>query len=91
MSQKPKQTFLEKCYKDKNGKVIIGQSPNVPIIVWGVSRIILLVLEKNTTAYTTVSHIAFGSLFTWAWLELFSGANYFRRAAGIVVLLVIIF
>ena len=31
--------------------------------------------------------IAFGSLFTWAWEELFQGVNYFRRALGFLVLI----
>ncbi|HEY9908282.1 MAG TPA: hypothetical protein V6D18_11845 [Thermosynechococcaceae cyanobacterium] len=31
--------------------------------------------------------MAFGSLFTWAWLELFQGVNYFRRSLGLIVLL----
>jgi hypothetical protein len=30
--------------------------------------------------------VAFGSLFTWAWEELFQGVNYFRRALGLIVL-----
>jgi hypothetical protein len=30
--------------------------------------------------------LAFGSLFTWAWEELFQGVNYFRRALGFLVL-----
>jgi hypothetical protein len=28
-----------------------------------------------------------GALFTWAWLELFQGINYFRRALGAIVLI----
>jgi hypothetical protein len=30
--------------------------------------------------------VAYGSLFTWAWLELFQGVNYFRRSLGLLVL-----
>jgi hypothetical protein len=34
--------------------------------------------------------LAFGSLFTWAWEELFQGVNYFRRALGLLVLVSLI-
>jgi hypothetical protein len=34
--------------------------------------------------------VANGSLFTWAWLELFQGVNYFRRAIGLGVFIAII-
>jgi hypothetical protein len=34
--------------------------------------------------------IAFGAIFTWAWLELFDGVNYFRRALGATVLIGVI-
>jgi hypothetical protein len=32
--------------------------------------------------------VAFGAIFTWAWLETFSGVNNFRRGLGIVVLII---
>jgi hypothetical protein len=31
------------------------------------------------------SLLANGSLFTWAWMELFQGVNYFRRGLGLAV------
>ncbi len=34
--------------------------------------------------------VANGSLFTWAWMELFQGVNYFRRSLGLIVLIGII-
>nr|WP_223805582.1 hypothetical protein [Pseudanabaena sp. UWO310] len=37
-----------------------------------------------------LSLLAFGALFTWAWLELFDGVNYFRRLLGLLVLLLAI-
>jgi hypothetical protein len=39
---------------------------------------------------TGLEALAFGSLFTWAWLELFQGVNYFRRALGLGVLIGVI-
>jgi hypothetical protein len=36
---------------------------------------------------TGLEMIAFASLFTWAWGELFEGVNYFRRGLGLMVIL----
>jgi len=47
----------------------------------------LLALIFTTGKINTVLDVlANGSLFTWAWLELFQGVNYFRRALGLIVL-----
>lgn len=84
------QTFIEKCYKDRHGKVTLAQKPNVPIIVWAICRIALLFVktgESTSTLHNTLDIVAFGALFTWAWLELFDGANYARRLLGLVVLI----
>lgn len=84
-----KQSFIEKCYKDDQGKVSFAQPPNLPIIVWVVS-VVLQKLISNGTIYNLVSVIGFGALFTWAWLEIFQGSNYFRRILGLVVLIMAI-
>jgi hypothetical protein len=80
--------FIDKCFKDKNGNVVLGQKPNLPIIVWLVTLILKLFI--NGTLYNIVDIIGFGALFTWAWLELFDGVNYLRRVFGFFVLLVLI-
>ena len=78
-------TLFDKIFRDSNGNIVIAQPPNLPIIVWGVARLLKL---GFTTGLINVGLdlIAFGSLFTWAWLELFQGVNYFRRMLGFVVL-----
>lgn len=85
-----KQTFLEKCYKDKKGAVVIGQRPNAPIILWAISRVTLLVISSESVMYKLVEAFAFGMLFVWAWLELTSGVTYGRRALGGIVLLFVL-
>ena len=80
-----KQSFIEKCYKDKNGKVTLAQTPNLPIIV-GLLAGLLRSAVAHGTVHSVLDLIAFGALFTWAWLELFQGSNYFRRLLGAVVL-----
>ncbi len=77
--------MLDKIFCDREGKVVLAQMPNLLLIVWIVTSLLRLVL---TTGKVNIGleAIAFGSLFTWAWEELFQGVNYFRRALGLLVL-----
>jgi hypothetical protein len=79
-------TFVDKVFRDSNGEIVIAQPPNLPIIVWGVTSLLKLVFTSGEVS-TVLDAVAFGSLFTWAWEELFQGVNYFRRALGFVVLI----
>lgn len=78
-------TLLDKIFRDREGKVLLAQMPNLPLIVWIVASLLRLIY---TTGKVNIGleAIAFGSLFTWAWEELFQGVNYFRRALGVLVL-----
>lgn len=83
--RKVKKSFVDKCIKDKNNNIVLAQKPNLLIIVW----IITVVSNPflNGELKSLVGLISFGVLFAWAWLELFDGVNYFRRAIGLVVLI----
>lgn len=78
-------TLFDRTFRDSDGKIVIAQMPNLPLIVWLAATILQLVLPSGKLN-TGFDLIAFGSLFTWAWQELFQGVNYFRRALGLVVL-----
>lgn len=82
-------TLLDRTFRDSNGNIVIAQPPNLPILVW-LSATALQFLVTNSNLQRGLEAIAFGSLFTWAWLELFQGVNYFRRSLGLIVLLVVI-
>ena len=82
-------TLFDKIFRDSNGNLVIAQPPNLPIIVWGVASLLKLIFTSGFINLG-LDLIAFGSLFTWAWLELFQGVNYFRRALGLSVLIGII-
>ncbi|MBH8574609.1 hypothetical protein I8752_16580 [Nostocaceae cyanobacterium CENA369] len=82
-------TLIDKTFRDSNGNIVIAQMPNPPLIVWIVTSLLSLIIT-NGTINTVLDVVADGSLFTWAWLELFEGVNYFRRALGIAVLIGII-
>lgn len=79
-------TTFDKIFRDSNGQIVIAQTPNLPLIVWGVATLLQLIVTTGKIN-TGLDLIAFGSLFTWAWEELFQGVNYFRRALGLVVLI----
>ncbi len=68
---------------------IIAQKPNLPLIVWIVTSLLTLIFTTGKINIA-LDVVASGSLFTWAWLELFQGVNYFRRALGLAVLIGII-
>lgn len=82
-------TLVDKTFRDSDGKIVIAQMPNLPLIVWIVTSILALIFTTGKIN-TVLDVVANGSLFTWAWLELFQGVNYFRRALGLFVLIGII-
>jgi hypothetical protein len=79
-------TFFNQVFRDRHGKIVMAQMPNLPLIVWIVATLLKLIVTTGKIN-TGLDSIAFGSLFTWAWGELFQGVNYFRRALGLIVLI----
>lgn len=79
-------TLFNRTFRDGNGNLVIAQKPNLPILVWLTATLLGLLITSGNI-HRGLDAIAFGSLFTWAWLELFQGVNYFRRSLGLIVLL----
>ncbi len=82
-------TLFNRTFRDSDGNIVLAQMPNLPLLVWVVATLLKLLLTSGNI-HTGLDALAFGSLFTWAWQELFQGVNYFRRALGLIVLLVVI-
>ena len=82
-------TLFDRTFRDSEGKIVIAQMPNLPLIV-GLVALVLQYTLPSTKLQTGVDLVAFGALFTWAWQEAFAGVNYFRRALGLIVLVSII-
>ena len=82
-------TLFDKVFRDREGEIVLAQMPNLPIIVWVVASLLKLFFTTGKISIG-LEAIAFGSLFTWAWEELFQGVNYFRRALGLIVLVSLI-
>jgi len=81
-------SFKDKCFKDNNGEVVIGQTPNLPLKVATGSFLIGLFLNTGVLS-EFVDLLTFGAFFTFAWLELFQGVNYLRRFYGLIVLIIL--
>lgn len=75
---------IAQFFKDKHGKIVLFQRPNLPIIGW----IAFLVLSKITTGTVqdVTAWLSFVLLVFWALLEIIWGVSPFRRLLGIVIL-----
>jgi hypothetical protein len=82
-------TLVDRTFRDSEGKIVIAQMPNLPILV-GFTAIFLQLVLPSGEIQTALGLVAFGALFTWAWQELFEGVNYFRRALGLIGLVSLI-
>ncbi|MEG4108972.1 hypothetical protein [Microcoleus sp. S13_C5] len=78
-------TLFDRTFRDSEGKIVIAQMPNLPLSVGIVASLLKLIVTTGQINLA-LDLVAFGSLFTWAWEELFQGVNYFRRALGLIVL-----
>lgn len=79
------QSLWDKIWRDRNGNVIIYQFPNVWLIVWFVLEFVSLVVPSHSMAEGVSWWLATAALGVWSLLEIFQGANYFRRALGLLV------
>lgn len=63
--------------------------PNAWLIAWIIFTLISL-LSSSKGAANVFWWLSSGTLVIWALLEVFRGVNYFRRALGVVILLMTI-
>lgn len=82
-------TQLNIFIRDKDGKIVIGQAPNVPIVLWFVCMLVARIVP-DTSLRNGFEFLSVAFLFTWAYLEITEGSSYFRRVLGAVVLVGII-
>jgi len=83
------QKFIDRCIKDKNGKVVLGQSPNIPIVIF-ISLTLCSFILPEGQAKATVSQLATCFAVVWAYLEITQGVNYFRRVLGIIIMIFVV-
>jgi hypothetical protein len=76
---------IRKFFKDKHGNIIIFQPPNPAIIGWVIFLGLSFLFEPGSLQKGS-ELLARAFLFTWAYLEVTKGVNYFRRLLGGIVL-----
>jgi hypothetical protein len=70
-------------WRNKDGKIVVWQTPNIPLIGWVVFTILsLLVTGKTADVFSWLGLI---SLMIWSLMEIVKGVDYFRRFLGLVV------
>lgn len=77
-------SLFDRIFRDSDGNIVIAQPPNFPLLLALTATILQFILPSGNLQ-TAASLIAFGTWYTWAWLEIFQGVNYFRRALGLIV------
>ncbi len=75
---------------DSHGRITLWQSPNVLLWGWIILEVIKMFLS-NGRLKTGFEQLGTATLFAWAYFEITKGVNYFRKALGAVVLIVIAF
>lgn len=76
-------------FTNKKGQIVIFQTPNAPLIAWLIFTILNLLWARWYPQVASIFHmLSFGFIFTWAWLEITSGVNYFRRTLVLIVLII---
>ena len=78
--------IADKLIKDKHGNVVITQLPNLALLSFFLFSILGLIFRNGNISYAFKA-LSFGSIFTWSWMEIFSGVNYFRRILGLIVMI----
>lgn len=86
---KDQKTHNMHFFKDDEGKVIVWQWPNIPIYGWLVFKLLSMLIH-HPQLQGGFDGISKAFLFTWAYLELTQGVNYFRRLLGLLVFIALI-
>jgi hypothetical protein len=70
--------------RDKSGRIVIWQAPNLPLIGWFVFMIASRFADGHLKSGMQIASTIL--LLVWAFLELVKGVNYFRRLLGLIVI-----
>lgn len=81
-------SLFARTFRDKHGKIVIGQTPSRSLKVWLTAAVVERVLPSGRVK-SGVAIIATGAKVVWSCEELFTGVNYFRRACGLYSLLTV--
>ena len=78
--------LINSLFKNNHGKVVIRQTPNMPLWGWVVFSALARVFSLGY-AHNGFHSLANISLFVWAYLEIRSGESLFRRILGAMIMI----
>ncbi len=84
--------YLDWLYKDqngRNGKYVIAEAPNLPLIIFMVSIVLAVVVYPGIFQKFLVV-VAYIALTWWGILEIRSGRSRFRRLLGILGIVAVV-
>ncbi len=79
---------MKTFFRDEKGNVVLMQMPNIPLLIAIFAAAVRFF--ASGPIYHFMDLVFFGSIFTWAYLEVTSGVNYFRRLLGVIVFIIIL-
>lgn len=82
-------SHYNRFFKDKDGKIVIWQKPNLPLYAWALFKL-MAVLNTDLQYKVAFEQISSAFLFTWGFLELTQGVSKFRRLLGFIVMMIVI-
>ena len=77
-------------FRDAEGRIVIAQFPNWPLWVW-LGATVLEHTLASADGLALVRLISFAAIAYWAYLEIVSGVNPFRKYLGGFVLLFVLY
>lgn len=89
MNSNSSQSSATSFFRNSEGDIAIWQWPNIPLLGWLVFKILSLFIKTESIKSGCVN-LSMAFLFTWAYLEITSGASYFRRLLGITVMIALV-
>lgn len=72
-------------FRDRHGRVVIAQPPNLTLWVWIVATAVRVLLDPTGAIGTAVRVVGVAALLAWALDEIVRGVNPWRRLLGVVV------
>lgn len=81
-------TLFQRLFCDANGNVVLVQFPNVPLLLW-IGLSLLRIYSFPVIIDVGIGLLANSFLFVWAYLEITSGVNYFRRILGAIIFFIV--
>jgi len=71
-------------FRDKKGRLVLFQFPNLSLLVFAIASLLARIVTSVGVGQV-LKVISLSAIYTWALLEIFTGATYFRRLLGLVV------